>query len=111
MVGGVIADDIHDGRRGFARVMEVRESIGQPRPEMEQRGCRLVCHPCVTVRRPGHDTLEQTENASHPVHPIKSGNEVHFGRPWVGETHVNATSDEGPYQTFSTIHDELIRLT
>src|SRR6516162_7041205 len=77
---------------------------------MEQRRRGLIGHPCVTVRRPGNHSLEQAENSAHAVHLIKGGDEMHFRSPWIGEAHLNATSNKGPYQTFSSIHGELIRL-
>jgi|SRR5215470_12065169 hypothetical protein len=77
---------------------------------MEQRRRGLVGHPRVTICRAGNHTLEQTENAPHALHPIKSGDKMHFGSPGIGEAHFNATSNKGPYETFSSVHDELIRL-
>ena len=59
VIRGVVADDVHDRRRGPARVVQVGEPVGQARPEVQQRRRRALRHAGVAVGHARHDTLEQ----------------------------------------------------
>ena len=81
VVGGVVADDVHDRRRRPAGVVQVGEPVGEPGPEVQQRRRRSLGHACVAVGHPGDDALEQPEHRPHPVDPVDRGDEVHLRRP------------------------------
>ena len=55
----MIPDQVDDRRVRTTRVVQVRNAVGESRPQMQQREGGTFGHPRVTVGRAGADTLEQ----------------------------------------------------
>ena len=79
---------------GSARVVQVGQTVGHARAEVQQRRGRLVRHPRVPVRGAGHHALEQAEHAAHLRDRVKRGDEVHLRGARVAEAHVHAAVHE-----------------
>jgi hypothetical protein len=104
VVGGVVADDVHDRRRRPARVVEVGEPVGEARSEVQQRRRRALGHAGVAVGHAGHHALEQPEHRPHPVDPIDRRHEVHLRRAGIREAHLDATRDERAQEALGPVH-------
>ena len=100
----VIAHDVDDGRRGTARVVEVRDAVCKAGPEVQERARRLLRHAPVAVGRARYDAFEKPEHRTHALDRIECGNEVHFGGPGISEADFYAALHERTDDTFGTIH-------
>jgi hypothetical protein len=79
MKAGVLPYQIDDGNTCTVGVMQIRESVGQTWPEMEQRACWLLHHARVPIRCTRYYSFEKAENTSHPRDLIEGGNDVDLG--------------------------------
>ena len=104
MIGRVIADDVHDRRRGLHGVVQIGQAVGEARAEVEQRRGRLLGHARITVGSSRRHALEQREHAAHTRDPVERGDEMHFGGAGIGETNVDAAADQRTHQTFRAVH-------
>ena len=100
----VVADEVHDRGARPPRVVEVREAVGEPRAEMEQRQGRAPRHAPVAVGGAGADALEEPEDRPQAGHPVERGHQGHLGGPGVGEAELEARRPGGPEQRFGAVH-------
>ena len=96
VIGGVVANDVHDRRGGAAGIVQIGEPVGQTRPEVEEGRRWALGHAPVPVGHSGDDALEQGEHGPHPLDSIDRRDEMHLRRAGIGETHVDVTCDECP---------------
>ena len=89
MITRVLTDNVDDAGARLLRVMQIGQTIAQPRPQMQQRCRRLAGHAVVTIGRSGHHALEQPENATHTLHAIQRGYKMHLRCAGIGETHIH----------------------
>ena len=75
MIGGVVANDVHDRGRGAARVVQIRQPVGKARPAMQQRRGGLAGDPGVPVGGTGHHAFKQPKDAAHAGHAVERGDE------------------------------------
>ena len=94
VLGGVVADDVDERHLGAPGVVQVRETVAQARPEMQQGRRGSIRHPCVAVRGAGRDALEQAEHGAHLRHRIERGDEMHLRRAGVREARRDAATGE-----------------
>ena len=104
VIGCVVADDVDDGRRGAARIVEIGQTIGQARPQMEQRRRRFLGHAAIAVGHAGDGSLEETKDRTHALDLVERGHEMHFRGARIGETDLHARVHQRPYQTFRAVH-------
>ena len=62
MPGGMFTHDRHHGRVGFAGVMQIGLSVGQPRAQMEQGQGRTTGDPRIAVGRAGTHALKNRQH-------------------------------------------------
>ena len=74
----MLADDVYDGNLCAAGVVQIRDSVRQAGPKMQQRAGRFFSHSRVAVRCSGHDTFEKAQYAAHFGHPVERRDHVHF---------------------------------
>src|ERR1700742_3347325 len=98
VVDRMLTDDVHDARMRLLGVVKVGEAAGQTGAKMKRSRCEGARHLVVTVSRSGHDSLEQTQPASHPVDAIRRGG------PGSGEADIDTARHQGPHKTFRTVH-------
>jgi hypothetical protein len=84
--------------------VQIGKAVGEPGPEVQQRRCRSALHAEIAVRGTRHHAFEQAEHAAHAFDPVKGSDKMHLGGAGVGEADVNAARNQGPQQTFRTIH-------
>jgi hypothetical protein len=92
------------GTPAFAGIVEVGQAVGETRTQMEQRRCRSFGHPCVTVRRSRHHAFEQAQHRAHAGDTIQGADEVHLGRPRIGEADIHSARHQRPQQRFGAVH-------
>ena len=95
MISGVLADEVDDRHLGPARVMQIRETVGETGAEMQQGARRLFSHPRIAVGRSGHDAFEEAQYAANFRCAVQRGNNVNFRCAWVGKTSVDGSSNQG----------------
>ena len=100
----MVANDVDDRACCPARVVEIRQAVGQARTQMQQGARRPARHSAISVGRAGSDVLLQNQHRPHAGDIVERGDEVHFRRAGIGETDINAIGDERTQQTFSTVH-------
>ena len=93
------------GVESLMRVVQIGHAVREAGPEMQQRRGGLVRHPRIAVGRAGHHALEKAEDAAHALDPVERGDEMHFRRAGIAETHIDAARDQRPYKAFRSIHD------
>ena len=104
VIGRVLADDVDDAGMGLLGVVQVGEAIGEARPKVQQGRCRRALHAEITVGRARHHALEQAKHAAHALDPIQRRDKMHLRGTGIGEADINAARDQGPHQTFRTVH-------
>ena len=85
MAGGMVPDNVDDGRTGAHGVVQICQAVGQAGTKMEQRRRQVLGHPGVTVRGAGCHTLCQAQHAAHVGHPVRSGDKLHLRGARVGK--------------------------
>ena len=104
VVDGMVANQVDHGGVGAARVVDIGNAIGKPRPAMKQGGCGFTGHAAVTIGTTGDHGFGQAQHAAHARHFVQGGHEMHLGCAWVGKTGVHPTGQQAAHQTFSTVH-------
>src|SRR5579864_2771310 len=104
----MLANDVDDRRQSTSRVVQIRKSVRESRPEMKQCSCRAACHPCVAIGSSRRNSLEQAQNGTHAPDVIDRRNEVDFRSTWIGKTGIDAGSKEAPYQRLRAGHTLLL---
>ena len=99
---GVLSDDVDHPGTCAARIMYVGKTIGQTRPEMQQRGRRVVFHPIPPVGGTRGDAFKQAQDAAQ-ARVFERREEVHLRRSRIGETYFHALPDQRVYETFGSI--------
>ena len=84
--------------------MEVGQTVSEPRPKMQQRGCRRVRHPRVAVGSAGRDALEQGQHRAHLRNRVQRGDEVHLRGAGIAEARPHARVDERANQRLRAVH-------
>jgi hypothetical protein len=87
---GVVADDVEDRRARAARVVQVRQPIGQAGPEVQQGERRFRQHAAVPVGSARANPLEQSEDRAQADRCVERTDEWHLGGAGVGEADVGA---------------------
>ena len=100
----MLADDVDDAGMRLLGVVQIGKAVGEAGPEMQQRRGRRALHAEIAVGGAGHHALEQAEHAAHALDPIQRGDEMHLRGAGIGKADVNAARDQGPHQTFRTVH-------
>ncbi len=90
MVSGVLADHVDDRCVGAPGVVQVRQSVGQSRTQVQQGAGRLARHPAVAVGSAGDHAFEQAQHRPHAGFLIQRGNEVHLRGTGIGEADLHA---------------------
>ena len=103
VVRGVIAHYVEQRDPRPARVVEVCDPVAEPRPKVQEGRRGRVRHPCVPIRGPGRDALEQREDRPHFRHRIQRGDEVDLRRARVREARLDACADEGADQCVGAV--------
>ena len=75
--------------------MQIGQTIGQTGAQMEQGRGRFVGHSREAIGHAGYAAFEQTKHATHAIDLIKGGDEMHFRRAGIGETHIDPGADHG----------------
>ena len=88
----------------FLALCRLASPLARPGPEMQQRRGRRALHAEIAVGRPRHHALEQAEHAAHALDAIQRCDEVHLRGAGIGEADVDPARDQGPHQTFRTVH-------
>ncbi len=101
---GMLADDIQHGRVSATRVVQIREAVGEARPEMEQAHRELPRHSAIAVGGAGRDVLVKAEDASKAGNRIHRQHQRHFRGAGIGETDFDALAYSGGHQCIGTIH-------
>ena len=91
----------------LAGVVQVRQPVAEPGPEVQQRGRGLVGHPPVAVGRARGDAFEQREHAAHLGHRVQRRDEVHLRRAGVGEAHVDTRVDQRAQQSLGAVQSKI----
>ncbi len=104
VVGRMVADEVDDRDVRATRVVQVRDAVAEPGPEVEQRARGLVGHACVAVGRAGDDALEEAEHRAHPRDVVERGDEVHLGGARVREADLDVGVDERLDQGVGAVH-------
>jgi len=86
------------------RVVQICESVGESRPEMQERHRGAPRHPRVSVGGAGAYALEQAEHRAHPGDTIQRGDQRHLGGSGIGETCVDACRERDSNQVFRAVH-------
>ena len=94
VVGGMIPDQIDDGRTGAPGVMEVGEPVTDASAQVKKRQRRFVGHACIAIRCTGHDPFEQPQDRAHVGLAVDCGDQLHLGRAGIGETHFDPRRGE-----------------
>ena len=100
----MLADDIDDAGLRFLGVVQIGKPIGKAWAEMQQRRGRRALHAEIAVGRTRHHAFEQPQHAAHALDAIERGDKMHLGGAGIGEADVHAARDQGPHQTFRTVH-------
>ena len=112
----MIADDVDHGRRGAFRVVDIGKAVRETGTQVQERRCRFVRHARIAIGRAGDDTLEHAEHAAHARLAIKRRDEMHLRCAGIGETHIDAASQQRVAQGIGAIHErvfpdgELVRM-
>ena len=104
VIGRVIADDIDERGLRAPRIVQVGETIGEARPEMEERRSGLFGDAAIAVRHAGHRAFEQAEDRSHTVHLVEGGDEMHLRGAGVRETDFHTGIHQRAHKAFRTVH-------
>jgi hypothetical protein len=106
MMDSMVAHDIDDRRVGTLCVVQIRKPVGKARPQMQQRGRRLVGHARIAVGSPGDDTFEHAKHAPHLRFAIEGRNEVHLGCTRIGEACIDSAGQQGVAKSIGAVHRE-----
>src|SRR6185437_14187227 len=71
-------------------VVQIGETVGHPRAQMEQSQRRRAAGPGVTVRGSGADSLEESENRPYAGYLIEAPHECELGSPRIGKADAGA---------------------
>ena len=104
VVGRVLAHDVDDRRVRLLRVVQVGETVGEARAEVQQGRGGLPGHPVIAVGGACQHALEQAQHAAHARHLVEGGDEVHLRRARVGEANVDAARKQRADEAFGTVH-------
>ena len=104
VVGGVVADDVDDGRAAAAGVVQVGQAVAEAGAQVQQHRCGPAGHAGVAVGGAGGDALEQREHRVHLGHAVERRDEVHLGGAGVHEAGVDAGVDQGADQRLRAVH-------
>ena len=104
VIGGVVADDVHDRRAGPPGIVQVGDAVSEPRAHVEQGRCRASRHPAVAVSRPGHHAFEEGQHRAHLGDVVEGRHEVHLRGARIGEADVNLRIDQRADQRLGTGH-------
>ena len=85
----VLPHNVDDARARLLRVMQIGQTIAQPRPQMQQRGRGFISHAVITIRRAAAHALEQAQHAAHALNPIQCTDKMHLRSAGVGEAHIH----------------------
>ena len=100
----MLADDVDDAGIRLLGVVQIGKAVGEAGSEVQQRRCRRALHAEIAVGGTRHHALEQAEHAAHALDPVQGGDKMHLRGAGIGEADVNAARDQGPHQTFRTVH-------
>jgi hypothetical protein len=92
--GGVFAHDVHDGRARLAGIVEVGESVGEARPEVQERGGGTAGQAGVTVGRSRTNAFVQAEHTAHFRHAVQGSDALHLTGAWVHEANVDTVGEK-----------------
>ena len=88
VVAGVGADDVHHRRIAAAGVVQVGDTVGQTRPNMQQGKRRLAGHAAVAVGGAGDHVLLQAQYGAHRVGFAHLVHQLHFRCARVGKAGI-----------------------
>jgi hypothetical protein len=100
----MVTDHIDDRGVCAARIVQVRQSVGQARTQVQQGGRRSFGHAAIAVCGTGHHPLEKGQYSTHLGHRVEACHEVHLRRAWVGEADVHPAAHQCTDQGLRTIH-------
>src|ERR1700733_6678565 len=109
MVGGLIADDVHQRNAGTLCVVEISETVGQTRSAMKQSRGWPPSQARIAVRRPSRHPLKKGEHTPYARDPVKRSDEMHLAGPWISETVIDSTIDQRVYQAFGAANGAFAR--
>ncbi len=78
-----------------AAFMEIRQAIGDARPEMDKRAGRLAGHASVAISGAVTTPSNKARIERNLRVAVERGHEMHFRSAWVGETDFDATGNQG----------------
>src|SRR5262249_24067762 len=107
MISRVLADDVDDRHARSARVVQVRETVGEARAEVQQRACGFARHARIAVGRAGDDAFEEPEHATHAGLAVERRDEMHLGGAGIREADVDAAINQRREQTLGSVHRAL----
>jgi hypothetical protein len=71
---------------------------------MQKRRGQLAGHARIAVGGAGHHSLEQAENAAHPLDAVERGDEMHLGGAGIGEAGVDPAAHQRPHDRLGAVH-------
>jgi hypothetical protein len=103
----MVSDQVDDWATRSSGIVQIGNTVGQTRTQMQQSGRRFTQHPAVTVGSTSANSLKQRQNRPYCIVAINGLNQMHFRRTRICETDFNAAFNQRPQQTFSSIHDNI----
>jgi len=100
----LIADDVDDGAARAARVVQIRQPIGQAGTTVQERACRAAGDAVVAVGHAGDDVFVKAEHTVHAGDAIERRDEMHLARAGVRETGIHTRRKQRVHQTLGAIH-------
>jgi hypothetical protein len=100
----MLAHNVDDRHVCPARIVQVRDPIGETRTEMKKSACWFSGHPCIAICGCRDNTLKQTEYAPHSSLSVECRNDVHFRGARIRKANFDPSGDQRRNQTFSPVH-------
>ena len=85
----VLPHQVHHSGTGAARVVNVGKAVCQTRPQMQQRGRRVILHPVPAIGGARRDSFKKYQDASK-TRVFERRQKVHFRRTRIGEAYFDA---------------------
>jgi len=104
----LVADPVHHRRRRSARVVEVRDAIGEARAQVQQGRGGLARHARVAIGCPRAHPLEEPKDGTDAPHLVESRHEGKLGGARVREAELDSRRGGGLHEAERAIHSLLL---
>jgi hypothetical protein len=90
------------------RIVQIRETVGKPRPKVQQCSGGPPGHACPTIGSTSADTLEKTKHDTQAGHAVERRYYRHLGSTRICEAYLYASTHGGLNQSKCTCSHKIL---